>query len=137
LRRAGGLGRPGRGGAGGRRRARRSGNCDCRRFGCLLSAFWRLVIGYAEVADIIHGVLNGDNLLSVFVGDAYFALRIGEFFLQRHDKFYQIQGISAQVIDEAGAWGNLFFCDAELVYGNFADTFKNGRQIILPYFLLL
>jgi len=65
----------------------------------------------AEVlVDVVNGLLDGGDLLSLFVRD--FRL---EFFFECHHQLDRVQRVGAEIVDERSLIGDFFFLDAQLL----------------------
>jgi hypothetical protein len=80
---------------------------------------------WREAANPLKSGINmlfqiGDRLtyrldtFSLFVGDRHV-----EFFFELHDKFYGIERVGAEVVDEAGTGGNFRFVNTQFVNDDF------------------
>src|SRR5690606_7045423 len=62
-----------------------------------------------SLVDILYGVANGQDGLGRVVGNLD-----AEFFFERHDEFDRIKAVGAQIVDEAGRFGDLIRIDTEV-----------------------
>ena len=72
--------------------------------------------------DVVYSVLYGLDLFSSIIRD--FDV---EFFFKCHDQFNDIQGISAEVIDESGVDGDISLANAQLVNNDLLYTVKSAH----------
>jgi hypothetical protein len=68
--------------------------------------------------DVFGRITNSGDLLSRIVGDFH-----AEFFFEGHDQFDSVERVRTQIVDEAGAFNNLFSVNAEMINNNFLHAF--------------
>ncbi|CVI55731.1 Acyl carrier protein (modular protein) [Agrobacterium deltaense NCPPB 1641] len=68
--------------------------------------------------DELYGVADGQDRVSCVVGDFN-----AEFFFESHDQFNGVERISAQIVNEAGAFNNLVGVNAKMINYNFLYAF--------------
>ena len=73
-------------------------------------------------------VLDGDDLLGVFIGDFELALALAELFLEGHDQLDEVQRVGVQVFHERCVGNDLVFFNAKLLDSDFGNALENGRQ---------
>ncbi len=68
--------------------------------------------------DELYSVANRQNGVGSVVRDFN-----AEFFFECHDQFDSVERVRTQVVDEAGAFNNLFGVDAKMINNNFLNAF--------------
>src|SRR5947209_4274462 len=77
--------------------------------------------------DKAHGVLDRDDLLGGIVGDL-----APELLLERHDQLDRVEAVGAEIVDEAGVFGNLCFLDAQMLDDDLLDPLGDVTHPIFP-----
>src|SRR5689334_16540923 len=70
--------------------------------------------------DEVDGILHREDLLGGVVGDL-----AAELFFESHDQLDGIKAVRAQIVDEAGAFGDLRLFDAEMLDDDLLDPFRD------------
>src|SRR5690349_8676748 len=64
----------------------------------------------AALGDVIDRLLNGGDLLSVFIRNFGF-----EFLFQRHDELDRVERVGAEIVDEGSVTGDFFLFHPQLL----------------------
>src|ERR1700722_18552242 len=81
-----------------------------------------LLFLFGVLVDVVDRILDGANLLRVFVRDFY-----AEVLFQSHHEFDGVERIGAQVFDKRAAWGDLVFVHAQLLGDDLLHFFYSSR----------
>src|ERR1700722_2011672 len=84
----------------------------------------KLLAAFRMLADVVDRILDGANLLGVFIGNLDF-----EGFFEGHHQFYGVQRVGTEVVHERGAVGDFGFVHSELFHDDLLYFFVNGCHV--------